>query len=98
MKKGTNGKLVNKYIGTSTTHNAEFVIRLKALGIQVTALWTASVFDDLHPHLNLTKQPKGSNTTPENMSCSLSMYPRPKNEKNMRAPSDGQLFNTTIDK
>ena len=37
---------------------ANFVIRLKALGIQVKTLLTADVFDELGAQLNLTEKPK----------------------------------------
>ena len=37
---------------------ANFVIRLKALGVQVTTLSTADVFDELGAQLNLTEKPK----------------------------------------
>ena len=37
----------------------------------ISTLWTADVFDELGAQLNLTRQPKGSDTTPASMACAF---------------------------
>ena len=43
----------------------------KALCRQVSTLFAADVFNEFRTHLNLTREPKGSNTVPKSMACAF---------------------------